>query len=76
MADSRSVDAKGYNGFGVKMCDCKPYGRPHPYEPGEWCSPNWVQPQPTDPNSTEPMASGAAGENSQVPKSAGPENPS
>lgn len=38
------MDAKGYNEHGVLMCECKPYGRAHAYEPGEWCSPVHVMP--------------------------------
>jgi hypothetical protein len=26
------------------MCECKPYGRAHAYEPGESCSPSHVMP--------------------------------
>lgn len=38
------MDAKGFNEHGVLMCECKPYGRAHAYEPGEWCSPTHVLP--------------------------------
>jgi hypothetical protein len=38
------MDAKGYNEHGVLMCECKPYGRAHAYEPGESCSPTHVMP--------------------------------
>lgn len=39
------LDEKGYNEFGVKFCECKPFDGPHPYEPGEWCSPVHVMPK-------------------------------
>jgi hypothetical protein len=38
------MDAKGYNEHGVLMCECKPFGPAHAYEPGEWCSPQHVMP--------------------------------
>lgn len=34
----------GVNAYGVLMCECKPFGAPHAYEPGEWCSPEHVEP--------------------------------
>jgi hypothetical protein len=34
----------GVNEHGVLMCECKPFGPPHAYEPGEWCSPEHVTP--------------------------------
>ena len=33
------LSADGCNEHGVAMCECKPYGPVHAYEPGEWCSP-------------------------------------
>jgi hypothetical protein len=34
------LNARGVNEHGVQMCECKRYGPPHAYEPGEWCTPN------------------------------------
>jgi hypothetical protein len=38
------MDAKGYNEHSVLMCECKPFGPAHAYEPGESCSPTHVMP--------------------------------
>lgn len=35
--DHRSCPETGHNAAGVAMCACKPYGRVHAWEPGEWC---------------------------------------
>lgn len=35
----RSCPIFGVNEHGVAMCDCKPFGRAHAWEPGESCNP-------------------------------------
>lgn len=42
--EHRACAETGTNEYGVTMCACKPSGRVHSYEPGEWCSPSRVVP--------------------------------
>lgn len=38
------LDENGVNEFGVAMCCCRRFGRPHAWEPGETCSTERVNP--------------------------------
>jgi hypothetical protein len=44
-----NLDGNGINEFGVAMCECKPFGPIHAWEPGEWCSPERVIPPRPNP---------------------------
>lgn len=40
-----NLTAEGVNEHGVAMCECRPHGRVHAWEPGEWCSLDRVIPR-------------------------------
>jgi hypothetical protein len=46
VVDGKRLDARGVNEHGVAMCQCKPFGPVHAWEPGEWCSSERVVPKP------------------------------
>lgn len=47
------VDAKGFNEFGVLMCECG-NKRPHAWEPGEWCGDHVLPAAATEAAPSEP----------------------
>lgn len=51
------LDEKGVNQNGVQMCECRRYGPPHAYEPGESCTPNG----PVIPKSAQSPKTGGEG---------------
>jgi hypothetical protein len=46
VVDGKRMDANGVNEHGVAMCQCKPFGSVHAWEPGEWCGDRVVPQRP------------------------------
>lgn len=53
---------QGINENGVQMCECKRYGPPHAWEPGESCSPERVIPAASKPPTHTPVGASDEGE--------------